>query len=383
MKIETVSLSFFLLLGFVSCFVVKGLEIKDADMKINLRWIKGYDEETPKKVELGLQWILSYLGATLPKETAKDVFRWEKKSLLVLDLSKAGFTEKAKIVWFRILKKMKTTEEYTRMGGIDIGRFIMLTFNSSWHYYALTDVPRRLGTFEKVYLLKEQTIEIQRGESCVAYGKRLVQLSAVTKNFLEMGFLASEGKEDIAGKFTRSEFEVFDFMPNGQPRFAIYNAKGELKASGAPQLSDAGKPARCMWCHESIIQKSYIATEDTPHLNLLNQEVAIFNQRLKAERNNLNTTLAYDNRHQHSLGELLYMTFMEPSARRLAAEWDMDIVEIEELLSYKKTHELHEYQSIDFGELYHRKDIEYLTPYQTLQTPASARNFSMYEPDFL
>ena len=43
-------------------------------------------------------------------------------------------------------------------------------------------------------------------------------------------------------------------MPNGQLRIALYDKNGNLKEAADSNITHAGKPAKCLWCHESGIQ---------------------------------------------------------------------------------------------------------------------------------
>jgi hypothetical protein len=72
---------------------------------------------------------------------------------------------------------------------------------------------------------------------------------------------------------------------------------------------------------------------------------------------------------------------MEPSAQRLALEWNMTEEKIKTLLAGLPVHEHAEFPFL--GELYNRSEIDHFAPYEVLQVPEDAREPSLYEPDFL
>ncbi len=124
-----------------------------------------------------------------------------------------------------------------------------------------------------------------------------------------MAFIAQEGTGSAQqGSFEPSDFEVFDFMENGQPRFAIYDHNGQLKTAVPPSLGEAGKPAKCMWCHESNIQPNFV---------YVHPQTTSFNQLIQAKRAYLNSTrqlltsdLSYTLLHDQRFAKLLYILFM-------------------------------------------------------------------------
>ena len=108
------------------------------DLVIDLRWIPSYENETQDSIEIGLKWIMSYLGAMLPQEFIKQTMVWSDENIMTLDISKAGFSSRAERTWARLLKHYKNSQEYKTYKSMDIGQFVLLSFNASWHYYAIT-----------------------------------------------------------------------------------------------------------------------------------------------------------------------------------------------------------------------------------------------------
>src|SRR5688572_25380693 len=91
------------------------------EFTITLRWSKAYAAETRADVMTGLEWNLSFLGAELPS-TFEMI--WVGNDRLVLDISKAGFSDNALNAWRELISVIKESEEYSRHDGVDIGRFI-------------------------------------------------------------------------------------------------------------------------------------------------------------------------------------------------------------------------------------------------------------------
>jgi hypothetical protein len=89
----------------------------------------------------------------------------------------------------------------------------------------------------------------------------------------------------------------------------------------------------------------------------------------------------------HSNAEDLYMSFAEPTATRLAAEWNMPLERVKQLLASHnlKTHP--HSRAIDDGilgdELYDRNEVDPLAPYATIRGPSDMREASNYEPNLL
>jgi hypothetical protein len=103
--------------------------------------------------------------------------------------------------------------------------------------------------------------------------------------------------------------------------------------------------------------------------------------------NNLNQKLAltdgvdFAQTQQHTLTELLYISFMEPSAERLSLEWNLSIAQVQDLLSGLPTHVYDEFPFL--GNLYHRQDIEALAPFQGLAVSSRVREASLIEVNHL
>jgi hypothetical protein len=180
------------------------------------------------------------------------------------------------------------------------------------------------------------------------------------------------------------EYETWELMANGQPRFGIYDADGNLKNNADPQYTTAGKPAKCMWCHESGVQQLFSQQRDFPGYLVaaqLQEKLIGFNQLLQRNRVDLPGRIDFSKRQQHTLSELLYISFMEPSAERLSLEWQMPLAEVQQLLSGLPTHVYDEFPFL--GQLYDRNAVEQLAPFKGLAVSSSVRESSVLEVNHL
>lgn len=348
-------------------------------LSINLRWVKAYPEETRDQVITGIAWELSYLGASLPPGAMKRVVYWASDDHLILDIQAAEFPDAAIPAWTAIIAALRQTEEYTQRGGIDIGRFIMLTLNSTNHYYAITGAHKQLIEFRESYTFDKKKAAVLT--SSVAYGNRLIEIANADASGT-VACIAAEGPGTVPDNtFIEEEYEVIDLMANGQLRFALYDAQGHLKTSASPLLTIASKPAKCLWCHEVTLTNPI---QDYPATNgFYNKDefsALIDNRKLRIHdyRLGLKSDIDFSQTQAHTQMELLYLSFMEPSAERLALEWGLSPDEVKSRLQNAPLHTNPELTSS--GQLYSRKDIDTQSPYRALQVPEDAREFSSYEP---
>lgn len=348
---------------------------------IDLRWNKAYDGESVEKIETGLKWAFSFLGANLPRGSFETATSWERR-IIHIDFEGLGFSEQARYALAQLIAVLKTSEEYKTLGGIDIGRFIMLTLNSSNHYYAITGADDNLTAYRSQFTYDSMKVAII--ESAISNFQRKIEIG---ENNLgaKIGFDASEGHGSIFYEtFHAEEHEVFDIMPNGQLRFALYGANGKLTTVAEPSLSNSGKPAKCLWCHEIRIQPPFkaqtaVAGYYSPEVfkSIVQQKSSV----LDAYRNTLQADIDFKAVDDHTFAELLYISFMEPSAERLSLEWNMSVADVKAKLASLSTHVHPEFPFL--GNLYNRKDIDPLSPYAYIPVPESAREKSVYEPDLI
>lgn len=373
----------FVIIGYVAVSSALKTETANRELTINLRWIKGHPTEKWSDAETGLQWSLSYLGATLPKGCCSKAISRIDSSLFTADLSQMGFSEKAQIALESLIHHLKQSEEYKIQGAIDLGRFIVFTQHCSWHYYAITEVPQTLEEFRKGNNVTScDRFPVTR--SGVSKNGRLIRFTN-TSDYQDLAFFAEHGPGDITKEnYKGKEFEVFDLMPNGQLRFAIYDETGKLLSNSDPELSHAGKPGKCQWCHEINIQSLFVPTDSVSGCmspENFTSKVNEFQKIVNAYRATLTAEIDYKKTQDHTLSELLYISFMEPSAERLAQEWGSTVEQVQKKLRKLTTHEHEEFKF--FGQLYHRADVDRYSPYKSVRVPGSVRERSSYEPNIL
>jgi hypothetical protein len=358
----------------------------EESLTLKIRWNKGYETETWEKARLGLLWGLSHLGATLPENQLNNLLFPIKNSVFNLNLNHAGFSENAKIPLIRILESLKNSDEYKTMGGIDLGRFLVLVVHSPQHYYAITGVAPDLETFKKAHGFdkNDEFRVFPVINSSVSKGNRVLFLNN-NYSHLSMGFMAQEGTGDVRkGNFKVKHTEVFDIMPNGQLRFSIYDKKGQLENASPGKFSEAGKPAKCQWCHESQVMPLYKDTPDVPNYMTSKQfliEVEKFQKNLKAYQDTLSSKIIFSNINNHNLQELLYISFMEPNLQRIALEWNMSEKDVLLRLKKFKTHKNEEFKFL--GELYLRHDVDKKSPFKVLKVPKSIREETKFYVNYL
>ena len=354
-----------------------------ADTEITLRWIKNYPSESREDMLTGLYWALSQLGAKLPKSEENHLIKWQSDDQFNLNLNYAEFNSEALSTLSKLNSILMDSEEYKKMNGIDIGRYVMLTINSSWHYFKITGQSENILAFQSNYTLEDNLAYVQN--SSVAKGERILEFSDAQK-YDQIAYLASEGTGKLVDDtFVIDEQETLDVMGNGQIRFGIYNRQGDLKVAGDSSITLAGKPAKCMWCHESGIQQFF---DEQPLYEEIMTEIEFLLIRennhglINEQRSFINSLVNYENRQDHTMTELLYLSFFEPSIRRLSIEWNIDESQVTEMLKNELTHINHEFDFL--GEnLYWRNDIDKYTPYQYIRTPSDPREESEYEPNLI
>jgi hypothetical protein len=347
---------------------------------IELRWLKAYPGESRSDVETGLLWGLSLLGANLPDNAR--VIRWHGDRMTV-DLARAQVIDGTTPAWRQLIAAMKASGEYQAHGALDVGRFMALTLGSPNHYYALTGATANYAAARNRFRFDERPAAIV--QSAVAHGSRRIELS-IAETVAQIAFVAFEGKGSLGnGTFVPHEMELMDVMPNGQLRFALYDLDGHLKHGATPELTNAGKPAKCMWCHESGLIPTLI---EYPHVSGFydrGEFEALTEARrklLREYRDRLDSHIEYRNRQDHTYAELLYLTFEEPSRERLAQEWGVTPARTAELLRGKPTHAQAEFAYLG-SELYRREDVESLAPFAVIAVPQSIRELSAREPDLI
>lgn len=348
---------------------------------IRLKWNKAYADEHHGRVETGLKWLFSFLGASVPKGSMKKALTWEG-DIAITDLGQLGFSSLALQEIGKIVVKIKASQEYQKNSALDIGRFVVLTLNTPEHYYAITGAQKNIDAILSRYQFDTSKICIV--ESCVSKAARIISMSIDTagNNYC---FIAHEGSSSSgAGNFKTKEYEVLRMMANGQLGFAIYNEDGQLIPASDKALTSAGKVGNCLWCHETNIGYPFYAKTAVPGYATPDMFKSIARKTqddILLYRSSLNSDIDFSELTEHALTELLYISFMEPSAERLSYEWHMHIDSVKQRLKKIPTHTHTEFAFL--GTLYHRKDVDPLAPYSSIRVAESARESSAYEPDLL
>lgn len=368
-----------LLCGF---FLFSCTPKKEEATKIRLRWVKAYPTETWENVKTGIYWSLSYLGATLDSAYVNEIIQKEDDAYFTLDLVKAGFDQRALNAFDVIIDSLSRSEEYKKHNAIDLSRFLVLTEHSSWHYYEITGVAKNLDDFYKRHNASGDK-EFHVYHSGVAKHQRNIRF-VIGPTALDMAWIAEEGTGSLdSGTFVKTAYEVFDIMKNGQLRFAIYNEKGELIPGSPTEHSAAGKPSKCIWCHELVVQPLFFeTTEPVKGISIAAFGLLVDSTQRQLEnyRAQLHSIINFSQKQAHTQGELLYISFMEPSAFRLANEWQMDTLQAKSRMGKLQTHVYEEFPFL--GSSYYRIAADSLSNYSTMTVPLSVREFLPGEPKY-
>ncbi len=357
----------------ISCTSVSSNDLIEIDNNINLKWNKSYEDDVVDNAVLGLSWCYSHLGAQI----LNSIVLSNSNEIITVDITQLGFKQNA-IEQIEILhQKIKETQEYTLNNTIDLGRYISLLIGASEHYFAITDIPYDLNDILSNYDLKADKGYIN--DSGVSLQHRIIEYS--DQNDLTQLFISTEVNPQD-GEIL--EYETIEIMDNGQLKFGLFDADGNRKNVGNPEHTIAGKPAKCMWCHESNINRLFTPQNDfLGYLTYLqtNDTLINFNNQLKEKQSLLTSGVAFNNTQDHVLMELLYISFMEPSAERLSFEWSLSVNEIETRLSSLNTHIHPEFSFL--GELYNRNEVEQFAPFESLQVSSSVREQSDIEVNYI
>jgi hypothetical protein len=381
-------LAMFLLLVSPGCSRTdrdRPLSPRDPDLVIQLRWIKSYPSQSRSKANTGLFWALSFLGAKLPADAA--IISWSG-NVVSVDLDAAGVPQDSRAAWKKLLQLLKASDEYRQMGGMDMGRFVFLSLCGSQQYYALTGVAPTYAQFRAKHSFAPRQVAIV--ESAVAHGNRLIEV-VQGEGIDSVAFVAFEGAGSLRDHtFQKADIETLDLMDNGQLRFGLYDLEGHLKETTTRTLTAAGKPSKCLWCHEINVQPPFKNVTDLEGYYTTKEFRGLVSgdmRTIAGYRKTLASKVDFTRTQDHSNAEDLYMSFAEPTASRLAAEWNMPLDRVKQLLASHnlKTHP--HSRAIDDGilgdELYDRNEVDSLAPYATIRGPSDMREASSYEPDLL
>lgn len=383
--------NWFVIIGISSilvlCWIPIGCQQKHQqpkmDLELKLRWSKSLPNEDWSHVKTGLIWAFSYLGAKLPIGSFDAAVNRIDSNRFSINLSNLGFEHYALTTIESLIFQIKQSEEYRKMGGIDVGRFLFYLAHSSWHYYQITFAPSSVDYWMETKDFNPY-FTFKLSNSIVAKKERKIIFSQMNY-FFDVVFIGMEGTGSLADtNFSPTSYEVISIMPNGQLCFSIYGKDKRLVTSADTALSLGGKPGKCQWCHEKELLPFYTPSVDFP--NSMGREefltyLAKAQKILKDYRQTLQTDITYENPQDHEFAELLALGFEEPSLLHISQEWNMSISSVSEILKNVPTHLNPEHPSL--GPLYYRKEVEVFSPYQGLKVPEFSREHSDYEPDLL
>jgi hypothetical protein len=359
--------------------------LPESNSKVLLNWYPAPANQTQDEYTTGMVWLFSYLGAKLPSNKFDKGILFISSNKIEIDFEKLGFADFALNHLKNINSKIKETEEYRATGGVDAGRFFALIFNSTYHYYKITGAPASYNEFSAKYAnLAYKTFVCDT--SAISISSRVFNYSINDFNLQKNVFISEEGNGIYSsGAFQKSGIiEAFDYMENGQPRFVIYNAKGNLYVPSEPSVHRAGKPAKCMWCHESGMQPLFV---ETPNLTgsvstfdfLGDQQ--LFTEKLEKFHENTASRLNFSDKKAHAQGEYIYLCFYEPNANRLAQEWNLSVTEVKRILTGISTHTNPEFPFLK--EVYYRSQVQSFAPYSSIEVSNEMREATSIEPNYL
>jgi hypothetical protein len=349
---------------------------KPIDHTLNLEFTKQYEIDNWENARTGLLWTLSFLGAELKKDSLDHAIIRSDSTKFKLDLSKVGFSQISLKALEVAIDSLKNTQEYTIKNRIDLGAFVSLVIGSSEQYYKITNAESDLSVKLKKYKYDEPII-FPVTNSLISKHTRVLKL--YTKGQVkDWVFIAEEGEGNFLNKtFHPKAFEVFDIMANGQLRFSIYDQNGKIISTSPKGLSEAGKPAKCLWCHELYIQPLYTTNDSVA--GYISQEsfqgiVKELMFKLSLYRKNLKGEIDFSKTQDHSFVERLYIGYMEPSLIKLSKEWNIPLPKLKEILKGKRTH-LHQ-EFTFFGDIYFRDSINVFAPFKPSVMPFDIREGS-------
>ena len=371
-------LSFFSLLvcfaALVVAFNLPGKNAKDESCTLKVKWIKSYPREHWRNVREGLRWTFSYLGATLPAGSFDKVVSPSDSSEFIIDFARLGFSSQALQAFRQIIEPIKSSEYYRKNKYFDLSRLVAMLVGNSDNYYAITGAALTLNDFEKRHRFKN-ALSYGVTHSAVARHHRIVKFNPDTSDLSDFAFLALEGEGDLfKGSFKPVVYEAFDVMVNGQIRFAVYDEAGKLISGSPNHLGNAGKPAKCLWCHEINILPLYVPNEQVN--GFLSNEAfelwrSAFQRKLDQYRMRLNDDIDFSLTKDHTFMEMLYISFMEPSLDRIMNEWGYTKEDVISKMGGAPDHVYEEFP--EMGRLYYRYYVDSVAGIYDLNTPVSVR----------
>jgi hypothetical protein len=371
-RVRFILICFTSILFLISCIIESPTDLIETRAIINLKWNKAYPDDNIKKAEIGLKWGLSFLGAgSINKGISIN------DELITLDVDLLEFNNTANENLKLLHEVIHNSEEYQINNHVDLGRYISLLVGSSEHYYAITGVAENLNDLLDQYVLYPERGYIN--SSSVSFLNRIIAFSQ--QKGLNQAFVSLEV---TSADQDPKESETLEIMANGQLRFGIFDENGVRKPAANPLNTNAGKPAKCLWCHESSIQLLLAEQNDIEGFlprTQFKDSLIMFSSELNTKRLDLDTGIDFYQIQEHTLMELLYISFMEPSAERLSLEWNLSKDDVINRLVGFETHTHEEFPFL--GDLFNRNSIEAQAPFKGLQVSGNIREASSEEVNFI
>jgi hypothetical protein len=355
----------------VSCIHDPVSPIPISPNDIQLKWNPSHSTEKMEDAITGLNWALSMVGGTNTNNSTNGFI--VNGTSISLNLSQINFSAQGHSALFSLHKAIQNSDEYRNTHHIDLGRYITLLIGSSAHYYRIVDVPLHLKQVVSSYQIQPSQGFVNN--SSISDHHRTIRFSA--QNGLNQLFISTE-VDSVNG--TILEFETMELMANGQFKFAIFDADSHRISSAYKTGNNAGKPAKCMWCHESNVNPLFKSQNDYSGFltfQQLQDTLLHFNNEIKTKQSFVNQGVNFTNTQAHTQMELQYIMFKQPSVSRLANEWGMTETEVKNMLANYTPNSYPEFPFLDPG--YNRTEIEVYAPFNGLRTSLNVREFSPIE----
>lgn len=221
-------------------------------------------------------------------------------------------------------------------------------------------------------------------KSTVSTHHRNIKFQAST-SILKSFYIAEEGEGSLLDNSYQPLFyETIEIMKNGQLRFATYDERGDLIAATPKKYSSAGKPAKCLWCHEIVISPLYTNTDSVPNCMSPREFMTVVktqNELLSKYRKNLNSDIDFTQTQSHTQMELQYISYNNPSVYKLSQEWDLNEAEVETILKVEKT--INHYEFDFLTDLYDRNSINKYLKFKPIEVPDSVREIDNKQVNYI
>lgn len=292
-----------------------------------MRWHGAVDGFSREEAEAGLRWALSLLGA----DPVADPVRWDDEEPTSLDVDLAELATRDLSALLEVRSWAAATGETDARGGIEVGRFLLRSLHDPWIYYRATGACGTLDAWSAEHPTQASYAVV---DSTFTESHRLVRLATEFEDWSGVAFSVAEGDGDLLdGSFAAAEHEVVHVLPSGQFAYAIYGGDGALRA--AASAAPAGTPAKCAWCHEAAVQLGREQPETAPgsvnsatFFEVAGRAQDAIEARRAGHPGSVDWGAATD---VHTWAEWLVEGFLYPSAARVAAEWGVDVTDVEAL----------------------------------------------------